>query len=201
MFNQLFQAARKAITGKTPEDVRQRQRIETQITLIEGLLENVKSLHVDVDALRINQGDFFAGTGSCEFGHENVGVSIQWPNLAIHADTIGELLSSIKAEDALSVWFVVYGSNNEVFRCEAEDRQHAIEQCQDAYPGQPTMAAVPANEHGSLVLEYYQEDPVSCPKCAARTEFAELSAGWQAHGCMRCGHTFLAVPEEEEISA
>lgn len=39
----------------------------------------------------------------------------------------------------LSVWYVMYGVKEndferEIFQCQAEDRGHAVEQAQDAYP-------------------------------------------------------------------
>lgn len=39
-----------------------------------------------------------------------------------------------------------------------------------------------------------EEDPVTCGKCGARTEFIELDLSDQIHTCMNtsCGHVFVA---------
>ena len=100
---------------------------------------------------------------------------------------------------ALSNWCVLYGADGLEFHCQAEDREHAVEQCQDAYPVDLVHVAVPCDAAGTMVLETLTDDPTSCPKCGARTEFGELPfRGWQIHVCSCCSHSFIAVPDEDE---
>ncbi len=103
---------------------------------------------------------------------------------------------------ALRLWCVLYGAEGRVYFCEAEDRTEATEQCRIAHPAQPVHWAVPADRHGSLVLETQTDDPAVCPKCYGRTEMEDLPfRGWQAHVCLHCSHSFIAVPDEEEVFA
>lgn len=41
------------------------------------------------------------------------------------------------------------------------------------------------------------EDPTTCPKCGARTDFVELPDGKQEHTCSNCDYVFLVEDEEE----
>lgn len=102
---------------------------------------------------------------------------------------------------ALTHWCVLFGDDGLVFCCQAEDREHAVEQCGNAYPGDVIHVAVPANRDGGLTIESFAEDPVSCPKCGSRTEFGELEfISWkpQVHVCLRCNLSFLAQQEDED---
>jgi len=38
------------------------------------------------------------------------------------------------------------------------------------------------------------DQPTTCPKCGARTEYKELDGGRQDHACMQCGFHFIAEP-------
>lgn len=91
----------------------------------------------------------------------------------------------------LKPFFVVYGSS-QLFQCLAEDREHALEQCKNAYPDEKVWCAVPGNENGDLVIEDITEDPTCCPKCGGRTDIGELPENWQVHVCLRCNWSFLA---------
>jgi hypothetical protein len=202
----LFAAALQAVelrgTVASADELRRRRVVEHQIQLVTRALSLLKSLHTDIEALRIDGGDGFGGTGDCEFGHEACGVNVDWPNLAIDSDAIADLLKSVDdAGKELTVWYVLYGSG-EFFKAFAEDREHAMEQCRDAYPGETVHVAVPANEFGGLVMHGYGEEFVTCPKCCRRTEMGELPVeGMQIHVCQPCDHSFIAVPDEEEVAA
>jgi hypothetical protein len=62
----------------------------------------VRSFHADVEALRVGT-DGFQGTGSCEWGHEDIDVTLEWPNLAILSDKASGLLSQVDACDKTDV--------------------------------------------------------------------------------------------------
>lgn len=55
------------------EQTRRRKQLENQLSLARRAILMLKSLHADVSALRVADGDGFQGTGSCEFGHERGG--------------------------------------------------------------------------------------------------------------------------------
>ena len=40
-----------------------------------------------------------------------------------------------------------------------------------------------------------QDQPATCPKCGARTDFAELG-DYQVHTCKECGYSFVGEFEE-----
>ena len=181
--------------------MRRNRIVQQQIRLVHRAIARLKSVRLDIESLRVDGGDMFEGTGDCEFGHEDVGVTLEWPNLAIMSDEIAQLLREIESSEVLKCWYVFHGDCLNAFFCEAEDRDAAIEQCHEAYPDEPVQAVVPADPHGSLVMEGYGEDPVSCPKCGSRTDFGTLPRDdWQLHVCLRstCQHSFIAVPDEAE---
>lgn len=101
----------------------------------------------------------------------------------------------------LQDWVGVYGENGLLFHCRAEDREHAFEQCQNAYPNDKVHVAVPANNEGQLVIQTITDDPMCCPKCGSRTEFGVLQNNMQVHVCMKCDHSFLAEHDEETSTA
>lgn len=102
MLNHLFEAAllnlsrleAETLTTES-EDARLRRIVETQIKLAEQALRTLKSVHTDIEALRVYKGVVFSGTGDCEFGHEDIGVKLNWPNLAILSDEIDCLLQTV----------------------------------------------------------------------------------------------------------
>lgn len=180
------------------EIFRRRQQVEAQWSLACRAILMLKSLHADVSALRVDDGDGFQGTGNCEYGHEGVEVTLDWPNLAVLTDETKTILDEVAASDVPKVWFVLHGDCSVPHRCEAEDHEEAMEICAEAHPGSKVHVAVPADAHGELVLYGYGEEMVHCPLCGSRTEFGELPRdGWQVHVC-RCNHSFIAVPEDEE---
>jgi hypothetical protein len=99
----------------------------------------------------------------------------------------------------LQQWVVVYGEDGLYFHCQAEDREHAVDQCENAYPDDVAHVAVPADSKGQFVIETITEDPMGCPKCGGRTKFEEVpvSNNLQIHVCMRCNHSFIADHDEE----
>ena len=203
MMKQLFEAALASVQvgeDAAPEAKAALERVQAQIALVESAFKMLKSVRTDIEALRLDGGDYFEGTGDCEFGHEGVSIKIDWPNLAIDSDAIDTLLKSAEgASKALPVWFVLYGSEGEFFKASAEDRVHAMEQCANAYPGETVHVAVPDDGHGNLVLEVFGEDFVTCPKCGRRTEMGELPVqSMQIHVCHRCDHSFIAVPDDDD---
>ena len=208
MLNKLFEDALLA-TSYASSDSESVQRahekrrpvIEAQIEVVKQAMRLLKSIRADVEAMRLDDSDHFAGTGKCEFGHEGVEVTLEWPNLAILSDDIDCLLKTVEKLDTPKVWFVFFGDCRQYFRCEAEDREEATALCARTYPGQVIHVAIPATCHGELVMEGYGEYPVSCPKCGGRTEFGELPReDWQVHVCQRCNHSFIAIPDEEEVT-
>ncbi|TXT24383.1 MAG: hypothetical protein FD131_4980 [Rhodocyclaceae bacterium] len=181
------------------EILRRRRNVDAQLKLAQRALLMLRSLHTDISALRVDDGDCFEGTGNCEFGHESVGVKLEWPNLAVLADETDALLKEIAESDKPEIWFVFHGDCQQAYRCEADDREEAMEFCAEDHPGNQVHVAVPATCHGELVMEGYGEDPVHCPKCGSRTDFGELPRfGWQIHVCLGCNHSFIAVPDEDE---
>ncbi|MCL4682395.1 MAG: hypothetical protein KJZ92_14135 [Rhodocyclaceae bacterium] len=85
---------------------------------------------------------------------------------------------------------------------QAEDREHAMEIARSIEPHLDFQVVVPANGSRGLTIETLDQDqPTTCPKCGARTEFGELPAGYQVHVCQRCDHSFLANSEEETCAA
>ena len=202
LVKQLFEAALASVKvgeDATPEAKATLERVQAQIALVESAFKLLRGVHADIEALRLDGGDHFEGTGDCEFGHEGNLVKIDWPNLAIDSDAIATLLKSAEAASkGLPVWFVLYGSEGEFFKVSAEDRVHAMEQCANAYPGETVHVAVPDDGHGNLVLEVFGEEFVTCPKCSRRTEMGELPVQrMQIHVCHRCDHSFIAVPDDE----
>ena len=200
---QLFEAALANVAlgeNPTPETRALHMIVNSQIGLVELAFKELKSVRTDIEALRLDGGNFFQGTGGCEWGHEDCSVTLEWPNLAIMSDSIADLLKTAESAGKMTpIWYVLYGSEGEFFKAAADDREHAMEQCRDAYPGETVHVAVPADDHGSLVLEVFDEDPVCCPKCCGRTEMGELPVnGMQIHVCHRCNHSFIAVPDDEE---
>ena len=157
----------------------------------------LRSLHTDVSALRVDDG--FQGTGNCEYGHEGVEVTLDWPNLAMLTDETKNILDEVAASDVPKIWFVFHGDCTQSHRCEADDREDAMEICTEAHPGSQIHVAIPANCHGELIVYGYGEEVVHCPLCGGRTEFGELPReGWQVHVCQKCNHSFIAVPDEPE---
>jgi len=207
MLKMLFEVARQSIAipeGTVPSQDAQRHLwiVEHQIHLANRALVTLKSLRIDIEALRVDGGTKFEGTSDCDYGDDDV--TLDWPNLALMSDELETLLADIESSERLQVWYVFHGDCQQAFRCVADDREQAHEQCEDAYPGETVHAAVPADPFGTLVMEGYGEDPVSCPKCGSRTEFGDLPRdGWQLHVCQRsnCQHSFIAVPGEEEETA
>lgn len=200
---QLFEAALAHVAlgeNPTPEAKVLHLMVSNQIGLVELAFKELKSVRTDIEALRLEGGNFFQGTGGCEWGHEDCSVTLEWPNLAIMSDTIAELLKTAEGAGQMTpIWYVLYGSEGEFFKAAADDREHAMEQCQNAYPGETVHVAVPANEFGGLVMYAYGEEFVTCPKCGRRTEMGELPVkGMQIHVCHRCDHSFIAVPDEDE---
>ena len=181
------------------EIVRRRQQVEAQLSIACRAILMLKSLHADVSALRVDDGDGFQGTGNCEYGHEGVDVTLEWPNLAVLADETKKILDEVAESDVPKIWFVFHGDCSLSHRCEAADREEAMEICAEANPGSKIHVAVPASAHGELVMYGYGEDMVHCPLCGSRTDFGELPRdGWQVHVCLSCNHSFIAVPEDSE---
>ncbi len=200
---QLFEAALAHVAlgeNPTPEARALHLMVNNQIALVDLAFKELKSVRTDIEALRLDGGNFFQGTGGCEWGHEDCSVTLEWPNLAIMSDTIAELLKTAESAGQMTpIWYVLYGTEGEFFKAAADDREHAMEQCQNAYPGETVHVAVPADDHGSLVLEVFDEDFVTCPKCGRRTEMGELPVKrMQIHVCHRCDHSFIAVPDDDE---
>ena len=178
---------------------RRRRQIAAQISLARRAVLMLKSLHADISALRVDEGDGFQGTGSCEYGHENVDVTLDWPNLAVLADETSNILDEVAKADDRNYWFVFHGDCTLSFRCEADDREEAMELCAETHPGSQVHAVVPGGKHGQLVMFGYGEEMVRCPHCGSRTEFGELPRDqWQLHVCNRCNFSFIAVPDDEE---
>lgn len=103
MLKDLFEATRQAVVvpleSVDDEKAIQRQQVVLgQIDLAMRALCLLRSIHADVEALRVDGGDRFAGSGDCEYGHEEVGVTMSWPNLAILADDVGKLLRDIDCD-------------------------------------------------------------------------------------------------------
>lgn len=50
------------------------------------------------------------------------------------------------------------------------------------------------------ILYILGEDPMTCPKCGARTDFEELPSGLQEHSCKdkHCGFVFFAAEPSDE---
>ena len=180
------------------EILRRRRQVEAQLSLARRALLMLRSLHTDISALRVDGGDGFQGTGDCEFGHESVDVTLDWPNLAVLADETANILKEVAESDIPKIWFVFHGDCTQSHRCEAEDREEAMEICAEANPGSQVHVAVPATCHGELVMYGYGEEMVHCPKCDSRTEMGELPRDWQVHVCLRCNHSFIAVPDDPE---
>ena len=204
MLNKLFQAALLNVSVSDEgnllmqrENAHLLQTVEAQIELAKQALLTLKRIHADIEFMRVDDSDVFSGTGECEFGHENVGVKLYWSKLAILSDEIDSLLKKVKELSEPKIWFVFHGDCNSSYRCEAEDRDEAMELCSLAFPDALVHAAVPSTCHGELVMEGYCDDPVTCPKCGARTQFGELPReGWQVHSCLGCEHSFIAIPND-----
>lgn len=180
------------------EVLRCRRQVEAQLSLARRAILMLRSLHTDVSALRVNDGDGFQGTGDCEFGHEGVDVTLDWPNLATLTDECKVILDEVAASDVPKIWYVFHGDCSLSHRCEADDREEAMEIAAEACPGSQIHVAVPANEHGGLIMYGYGEEMVHCPKCGSRTDLGELPReGWQVHICLRCNHSFIAIPDDE----
>ncbi len=186
------------------ELTRRRKQLEAQLSLARRAILMLRSLHADISALRVDDGDGFQGTGNCEFGHEGVDVTLDWPNLALLTDETKSILDEVAKADVRTYWFVWHGDCSLAFRCEADDREEAMELCAETHPGSQIHAVVPGNEFGGLVMYGYGEEMVHCPLCGSRTEFGELPRdSWQLHVCLKCNHSFIAVPggsEEEEMN-
>ena len=182
------------------EILRRRQQVEAQLSLARRAILMLKSLFADVSAMRVDGGDGFQGTGDSEWGiREGVNVTLDWPNLALLTDETKQILDEVAKADVPKIWFVFHGDCSQSLRCEAADREEAMEICADANPGRKIHAAVPASVQGELVMYGYGEDMVHCPLCGSRTDFGELPReGWQVHVCLSCNHSFIAVPEDSE---
>lgn len=179
------------------EVLRSRRKIEAQLSLAVRAILMLRSLHTDVSALRVSDGDSFTGTGDCEYGHEGVDVTLTWPNLAILIDATKDLLDEVKATDTPKVWHVFHGDCTEWFYCEAESREEAMQICADAHPGSQVHAAVPSFAKGQLLMCSYGTEPVRCPQCGSLAEFVEQlpRERWQIHACSS-NHHFIAFPED-----
>ena len=69
----------------------------------------------------------------------------------------------------------------------------------------PVFPGHSGNVHTRASRTYLSgEEMVHCPLCGSRTEFGELPRdSWQLHVCLKCNHSFIAVPggpEEEEMN-
>lgn len=178
---------------------RRRRLIEAQLSLARRAILMLRSLHADVSALRVGDGDGFQGTGNCEYGHEGVEVTLDWPNLAMLTDETKNILDEVAASDVPKIWFVFHGDCSLAHRCEADNREEAMAICAEAHPGSQIHVAIPSNLQGELMVYGYGEDMVHCPLCGCRTEFGELPReGWQSHVCQACNHSFIAVPDNPE---
>lgn len=201
MFKQLFEAALASTTigvdaepEAKAEANRNKERISAQIDLVKEALRLLKSVATDIDALRTPDGLFDVSGCELEFESE----TIEWPNLAIDADAIGNFLRQAEEAGAdLPVWYMLDGQGR-FHKVQAEDREHVLERFQATCPGETALVAVPANRVGELQLFGYGEDPVRCPTCGRRTDFEELPVGsMQIHVCHPCAFSFIASPDEE----
>ena len=202
MLSYLHEVADRAIlipgnagSSVSREQARRRKQLDTQLSLARRAILMLKSLHADVSALRVADGDGFQGTGSCE----GVDVTLDWPNLALLIDETKSILDAVAKADVRTFWFVWHGDCSTAFRCEADNPDQAMELCAETHPGSPIHAAVLGNEFGGLVMYGYGEEMVHCPLCGSRTEFNELPReNWQCHHCLKCKHAFIAVPAGPE---
>ena len=169
-----------------------------QMALANKAVALLKSLHADIDALRVGKGsDYFQGTGKCECGCDEAEVELEWPNLAALVDETERLLEEIRSSNipAKKTWFVFHGDCKTVYRTLADSKGEAMANFQAMMPGQTAFAAVPETGYDQLVMEGYGSDAVCCPKCGGSTSYIELPRdGWQAHDCKHCQHGFIAVP-------
>lgn len=179
-----------------------RRKIEAQLSLARRAILMLKSLHADVSALRIGDGDVFSGIGDCEYGHEQVGIQMEWPNLAILIDESKKLLDEIDATDVLMDWHVFHGDCKSWFHCEAESREEAMQICAQLNPGSPVHTAVPSFKFGQLLMCSYGAEPVKCPRCGCSSDVEKHLPrdNWQVHKC-HAGHHFIALPEVVEEEA
>ena len=136
------------------EILRRRRQVEAQLSLARRAILMLRSLHADVSALRVDDGTGtgFQGTGNCEYGHEGVDVTLDWPNLAMLTDETKNILDEVAASDVPKIWFVFHGDCTMSHRCEAEDREEAMEICAEAHPGSQIHVAIPANCQGELMV-------------------------------------------------
>ena len=111
------------------EILRRRRQVEAQLSLARRAILMLRSLNADVSALRVDDGDGFQGTGNCEYGHEGVEVTLDWPNLAMLTDETKNILDEVAASDVPKIWFVFHGDCTQSHRCEADDREEALEIC------------------------------------------------------------------------
>lgn len=207
MLDQLIQVVEQALAQPyldTQEERYRRRQVKKQLDLVLRSVTTLKSFVGDIQALRVGDSEDFAGTGDCEFGHECVGVTMEWPNLAILSDLARELLSEIEVSHLPKIWYVFHGDCSLSYRTPADSSEEAIEACRKAHPGAPIHAAVPGSLHGALVMHGYDEDPVRCPKCGSRTDVTQLPRDdWQVHNCLQqaCQWSFVAIPDEENSHA
>ncbi len=207
MLDQLIQVVEQALAQPyldTQEERYRRRQIQNQLRLVTASVMTLQSLVTDIQALRVGETHEFSGTGNCEFGHEGVSVTMEWPNLAFLADYARNQLAEIKVSHLPKIWFVFHGDCSLFYQTPADSSEEAIKACRNAHPGSSIHAAVPGSLHGGLIMEGYAEDPVHCPKCGSRTDFTELPRdGWQVHTCLNqaCQWSFVAIPDEEKSHA
>lgn len=184
--------------GQTPAENYLGEQLRAQASFVQRAVMLMKSLHADIDALRVDGGERFAGIGECEYGHEGVGVQLEWPNLAMLADCLKELLDDIAKAEQPSWWYVFHGDCTQSCHYQAHNPEQALQYFRETLPDAEVVAIVPAGEHEQLIMYGYGEDIVRCPKCSTRTDFSEMPRdGWQHHRCLsaECGFNFIACPE------
>ena len=79
----------------------------------------------------------------------------------VHPDVINRFCDLVRqvereerAANELSAWTVLYGEGNH-FTCQAEDIHHAIEQCENAYPGENIVTAFEGTNESQVEVVHW----------------------------------------------